>query len=450
MIQNDLAAAIRCAAYALILLPMVNLSMASDTHADHKPRVIVTTDGEGDDQCSMVRFLLYASEWDIKGLIHTSSKHHWKGNADQPGKKWLGTAWLDDQIDRYAEAYPNLKQHADFPSPAYLRQQVFEGNVELEGDVERATPGSNRIAEVLLDPDPSPVWLQAWGGPNTIARALMTIEESHPDQVDRVARKVRIFMVANQDPTWDNYISKQWPGVMTLQSRQTYGAIAYRWRDLMSDEVQSYFSVAWLAEHILNDHGSLCASYLTRKDGSFRSEGDSPAFMHLIDVGLRNNENPGYGGWGGRFTEQPSRWVSTPDDGDIHKPILRWAIDFQNDWAARADWCVTRFEDANHPPTVVLGHDADLTGSAGETIRLEAGESTDPDGNELTFKWWSYPDAGTYPLDTAWEADGPEASFTIPKDAREGETIHLLCQVTDDGVPPITRYARVIVEIAAP
>ena len=50
-------------------------------------------------------------------------------------------------------------------------------------------PGSDRIVEVLLDPDPSPVWLQAWDGPNTISRALKTIEEKYRDRVAKVPRK---------------------------------------------------------------------------------------------------------------------------------------------------------------------------------------------------------------------------------------------------------------------
>ena len=37
-----------------------------------KPRIIVTSDGEIDDECSMVRFLLYANEWDIEGIITSS------------------------------------------------------------------------------------------------------------------------------------------------------------------------------------------------------------------------------------------------------------------------------------------------------------------------------------------------------------------------------------------
>lgn len=32
-----------------------------------KPRVIVTTDGEIDDMCSMVRFLMYANEFQVEG-----------------------------------------------------------------------------------------------------------------------------------------------------------------------------------------------------------------------------------------------------------------------------------------------------------------------------------------------------------------------------------------------
>jgi len=47
-----------------------------------KPRIIVTTDGEIDDRCSMVRFLMYANEWDIEGIVICSSKFHWKGHRE--------------------------------------------------------------------------------------------------------------------------------------------------------------------------------------------------------------------------------------------------------------------------------------------------------------------------------------------------------------------------------
>jgi inosine-uridine nucleoside N-ribohydrolase len=44
-----------------------------------RPRIIVTTDGESDDKCSFVRFLLYTTDFDVEGLIYTNSKWHLEG-----------------------------------------------------------------------------------------------------------------------------------------------------------------------------------------------------------------------------------------------------------------------------------------------------------------------------------------------------------------------------------
>jgi hypothetical protein len=98
----------------------------------------------------------------------------------------------------------------------------------------------------------------------------------------------------------------------------------------------------------------------------FISEGDSPAFLHLIDVGLGNLENPHFGGWGGRLSQsktQPSRWEDGDDVADFNPitqkvdvayPQIRWLETLQNDFAARADWCVKDVKNANHPPKVIL------------------------------------------------------------------------------------------------
>src|SRR5215471_8286407 len=72
-----------------------------------KPRVIVTTDGEVDDMCSMVRFLMYANEFQVEGLIHSSSRFHWLGQT------WSGVEWINNQIDQYARIYDHLRQNAD-------------------------------------------------------------------------------------------------------------------------------------------------------------------------------------------------------------------------------------------------------------------------------------------------------------------------------------------------
>lgn len=415
-----------------------------------KLRTIVTTDGEADDRCSMNRFLLYANEWDVRGLIHSSSKHHWLGDATRPGKKWTDISWLDRQLARYAEVYPNLKQHdPGYPSPDYLKSQVFVGNIVYEGDMEQPTPGADHIARVLLDSDSSPIWLQAWGGANTIARALKTIQERHPEKMADVTRKARLFLVANQDSTTEDYILKHWPGIFIVRSSGAYLAIAYRWEQVMTPAEQKHFDREWMAKHILQNHGPLCAVYEARKDGAFRSEGDSPAFMHLIDVGLRNLEQPNYGGWGGRFEWAGNQWRSAPDDGSITLPIMRWATAFQNDWAARADWCVKSYREANHPPKIQLAHALDLVAKPGERVKLSARPSSDPDQNQLSFKWWHYPEASKFHDEVTIEASGQmEASFIVPESAKPKDTIHIVCEVTDDGTPALTRYQRVIVTVS--
>lgn len=431
---------------ALVLLAIAPAALGEIKKA--KLRTIVTTDGETDDRCSMIRFLLYANEWDVRGLIHSSSKHHWKGDETHPAKKWTEVTWLDRQLAQYAEIYPNLKLHdAGYPAPDYLKQQVFVGNIAYEGDMEKPTPGSQRIAEVLLDSDPSPIWLQVWGGANTIARALKSIEEQHPKRMAEVTRKARLFIIASQDTTTEDYILKKWPGIFIVRSSEAYTVIAYHWEQIMTPQEQRYFDKDWMTENILSGHGSLCASYEVRKDGAFRSEGDSPAFLHLIDVGLRGLEQPSYGGWGGRFEWTGNQWRSAPDEGSLTRPIMCWAAAFQNDWAARADWCVKSYREANHPPQVKLGHNVNLTARAGESVRLNAGDSMDPDGNQLSYKWWHYPEAGTYQGKIIIQnADKPEAAWVVPDNVVANQTVHIVCAVTDAGAPPLTRYQRVVIK----
>jgi len=414
-----------------------------------KPRVIATTDGEVDDRCSMIRFLLYANEWDILGLIHSSSKYHWKGDATRPGHRWESVSWLERQLDAYAQVYPNLKVHdPDYPSPEYLRSQVFVGNIALEGDMREPTPGSNRIVEVLLAPDDSPVWLQAWGGSNTIARALKTIKENSPDRVEDVTKRGRIYLITEQDDTLKTYIRPEWPGIQVLRSGgDSFGAIAYHWQKIQPNDIQSYFDREWMTANILEGHGPLCALY-EAKDGRFRSEGDTPAFLHVIETGLRSAEHPSYGGWGGRFAFSNGVWKSVDTEDSSPHSILRWAKEFQNDWAARADWCVLGYDEANHPPQVALGCRHQLTARPGERLELDASDSTDPDGDRLVFNWWLYAEPGSYRGPVAIErARGAVATLAIPGDAVPGESLHVICTATDSGDPPLSRYARVIITV---
>lgn len=411
-----------------------------------RPRVIATTDGEIDDRCSMVRFLLYANEWDIEGIIYSSSKFHWVGH------NWDGTNWIQEDIARYATFYDRLKSHADgYPTPQQLLDRVAVGNISDVGAMDRDTPGSERIVEVLLDSKPGPVYLQAWGGTNTIARALWKIQHEHPDRMDEVSQKAILFIILDQDKTFREYVQPNWPNLLTLGSFRQFATIAYRWDQLIPQELHRYFNRNWMQRNILEKHGPLCARYEAHPEKGFRSEGDSPAFMHQIPVGLRSLEHPGYGGWGGRFIrEKPGSaiWKGARDGGDIGKPIWRFAAAFQNDWAARADWCVKDFEDANHPPRVYVEGPLDRTVKPGETVTLQACKCSDPDNDQLSYNWWQYTDVDTSEstLDLSTTNNGLDVRFEIPDEP--GKKLHLILEVTDGGDPPLTRYQRVILAIA--
>jgi len=468
------------------------LATASHGASEGKTRVIVTSDGEVDDECSMVRFLLYANEWDIEGIVTSSSQYHWQGH------RWAGDDWIVPYLEAYADVYANLLLHdPGYPSPAHLAERTVLGNVKAEGDMQEETPGSRLITEVLLDAsDPRPIWLQAWGGPNTIARALKTVEEQHPERMAEVAAKLRFFFIWEQDRTYQEYILPVWGeyGIPTIISDQ-FWALAYQWKKIQPRPMQQYLVADWMKENVLEDHGPLCALYKAHEDdsyglagdyefeaGDFRSEGDSPAFLHTIPTGLRNLESPDWGGWGGRYVKVrdntwldpvPSpdynypggRWFTGSAWGRISlrqgettfnnprveayfKPLWRWTDVLQNDFAARADWTVKPYDEANHPPAVELRHADDLQARRGTTISLDARDSTDPDGDRLTYSWWQYAEADTYAGEIAIKGAGKSrATFVVPDDAETGDTIHVVVEVTDNGTPPLTRYRRVVTTI---
>lgn len=202
-------------------------AVISETDSFEKPRVIVTSDGEVDDECSMVSFLLYANEWDIEGIITSSSQYHWQGH------KWAGNDWAQPYLEAYATVHSNLIKHDDrYPTAERLQAHTFLGNVKAEGEMEEMTPGSQHIVKILLDEtDNRPIWLQAWGGMNTIARALKTIEEEHPTRMAEVAQKIRFFFIWEQDSTYQDYILPHWGKyeIPTIISDQ-FIAFFYHWK----------------------------------------------------------------------------------------------------------------------------------------------------------------------------------------------------------------------------
>ncbi len=469
---------------AILGVTMLSLHFSNAQSVPERTRVIVTSDGEIDDECSLVRFLLYANEWDIEGIITSSSQYHWQGH------KWAGDDWALPYLEAYAKVLPNLRLHDEnYPSAAYLKERTLLGNVASEGEMLEITEGSQFMVKVLLDEsDERPIWIQAWGGTNTIARALKTIEENHPEKMERVAKKIRFYFIWEQDDTYQKYIRPVWGkyNIPTIISDQ-FIAIFYHWKKYLPAHEQKYLSAKWMNENILHNHGPLLSMYPAHKEGDkgfdegdFRSEGDSPAFLHTIPTGLRSLESPDFGGWGGRYVRvreniwldpvqeegyryPEGRWYGNsawgrerlkeakPNDQPLTeylKPTWRWVEAFQNDFAARADWSIKAYEEANHAPIVNLSHPEDLKAHPGESILLSAQGSHDPDGDEISYQWWYYPEPSTYTGDFNLQDSSQETiRITLPKDAKSGQTFHIICEVTDQGLPPLTRYRRIIVTL---
>jgi hypothetical protein len=159
-------------------------------------------------------------------------------------------------------------------------------------------------------------------------------------------------------------------------------------------------------------------------------EGDTPSWLYFLPNGLGDPEHPEWGGWGGRFRRLTGNLYNDAPEG--RESVYRWRPAFQNDFAARMDWCVR--EDANHAPVAVV-KEAALSVEAGEPVSLDASWSTDRDGNTLTYCWYVYKEPSTY--DGVLDLQGANSTnvmFTAP-DVSAERYIHLILEVTDNGTP---------------
>ena len=341
-----------------------------------KPRVVVTTDPELDDSNSLLRYLLYSTEFRTEGLIYASSQFHWKGDgkgtkAFVPNReysrfglnlcpctswRWApGERFIDDAVDVYEQAYPNLRVHsAEYPSPAELRSKIRWGNVEFDGDISKDTPGSDLIRSVLLDDDDEPVYLLAWGGASTIARALKSIEERHAADPDwarlqaRVSRKAILSLSGDQDDTYATYIRPHWPNVRTMTAGEGGVGVGYGAFVFASAENAPYYSATWTRENI-STQGPIGAHYRVwgdgkqmvkgdvfdyfgvagrsaaelramgyvvwlppRPQGEFLGEGDTFTYLNLLGNGLGAYTAETPGGWAGHVVVNPALQKPSP------------------------------------------------------------------------------------------------------------------------------------------
>ena len=162
-----------------------------------KPRLLVLTDiaNEPDDQMSLVRLLVYANQFDLEGLVATTST--WMKKTVRPDVIRL-------VIDAYAQVQPNLLAHQPgFPTASALRDLVSTGQPEYGMAVVgsgKASPGSQAIIRALDRPDPRPLWISVWGGANTLAQALLDLRTTRsPAELEPLLAKLRVYAISDQD-----------------------------------------------------------------------------------------------------------------------------------------------------------------------------------------------------------------------------------------------------------
>jgi len=514
---------------AMLVITCVMMQPANaQPNQQERPRIVVTADPELDDNNSLIRFLLNSCDLTVEGLIYASSGFHWKG--DGKGTKWYVpgreyarfgldtcpcTEWrwaknerfIDDAVEAYTKVYPNLKVHnPNYPLPALLKSTIRLGNINFDGDISANSPGSELIKQLMLDDKPGKLFITAWGGQSTIARALKAIQEEYENTTQweavkkKISRKVVLLPSGDQDDTYAKYIKPNWPDIdyrqftagpnygygaqlhakpedsvyLTPQwltenvtSRGPLGALYRVWGDgkqMVKGDKMDYFGLAGYTDQQLRQQGYLVWMPVQPK-GAWIGEGDDPTFMNMLGQGLRAYENSTWGGWGGRTISQPVLNVFAPS-GDTSQQAMAAALaaateqtrtiadgypDFfpaaQRDFAARLTWCVTpTYAGANHAPVVTIQGPLHILASPGQTIRLN-GTVTDPDGNTFNIKWWQFK-VGTYPgkINIA-NSNTAQAKITIPKDAVAGQTVHVILEATDNGVPSMTTYQRVVVTV---
>jgi Protein of unknown function (DUF1593) len=467
-----------------------------DDYAGH-PRVLVLTDigNEPDDQMSLVRLLCYVNELDIAGLVATTST--WQRSASHPET-------LHALIAAYAEVRPNLLKHAPgWPTAANLDALVYSGQSAYgmpAVGAGQASAGSAAIIHAVDSDDVRPLWISIWGGANTLAQALRDVRaQRSAAELAKFVDRLRVYSISDQDDAGP-WLRREFPDLFYIVKPSSPDGEEYAsatWTGISGDAY--YLNAAgaddrtvsndWLERNI-RSKGVLGKHY---PKFMFIMEGDTPAFLGLIDNGLNAFRNPSWGGWGGRYVYRTPYGETRPiwtQGGDMFRrvssrdrvvgnegrselsdqaSIWRWREAFQHDFAARMDWTVKSFAAANHNPQLSVNGSAGtapivMAAQVGQPIALDARASRDPDGNELQFKWFHYAEAGFVPdqglADLQLSATTgavitatPTAACRpnwLPLNPCAGGVAHLILAVTDNGTPTLTSYRRIIITVPAP
>ena len=402
----------------LLLLAFPLLAFASEK--DLKPRLVVCTDiapadVEPDDNESMVRLMAYADRFEVEALITSVG---W--NCDPYPAEWA--EYLYRVIEAYRQDVPKLMKRSGqssfmtleeenaqqplgyWPSADYLKSRAVMGSVH--GGIKvigegNDSQGSDLLIRLADEDDPRPIYVAAWGGANTLAQAIWRVKQTRtPEELKQFVRKFRIYTITDQDMDYAHRMDRARSSHQWLR-REFKDVLQFIWDEGTWQEQCELGKRNWsLHQQLIQGKGALGKEYPTYKWGV---EGDTPSFLYLMPNGLNNPEDPSQAGWAGYHQRGICPDSLTTAWNSWQEPVRSISVGYKkrfypdeiNDFLARMQWADQGR--GNHNPLVVVNGQKDLSPlelqvKVGDTIRLDASRSSDPDGDTLNFLWWQQPE----------------------------------------------------------
>ncbi|MCR4810371.1 MAG: DUF1593 domain-containing protein [Prevotella sp.] len=454
----------------VLLLALLSTATMSAQDAALKPRLVVCTDIapadlEPDDMESMVHLLVYADMFEIEALITSVG---W--NCDPYPKEWA--QYLQRVIDAYGKDVTNLmrrsaqtyflpleeengrQQIGYWPSAEYIRSRAVmgseRGGIKVIGEG-NDSPGSELLIRLADEDDPRPIYVAAWGGANTLAQAIWRVKQTRtPEEVKRFVRKFRLYTITDQDMDYAHRMDRARSSHQWLR-QEFKDDLQFIWDEGTWQEQCELGKKHWtLHQQNIQTKGALGKEYPDYKWGV---EGDTPSFLYVLPNGLNDPEDPSQAGWAGYHQRGLCPDSLTTAWTSCREPVRSISIGYKqrfytdelNDFLARMQWADEG--KGNHNPIVeVNGHKGPsslvLHVKAGETISLDASQSSAPHSNALDYLWWQQPEMGTAKM-VIGNAEKAVTTVRIPADAT-GQTLHLICEVRNQGTFNLKSYQRVI------